>query len=515
MVQDYSMWPAGTRAMRWMRLGAPVGVLLACLLLAGMPALASAATPEMRGEWEIVGNGPYGQVKGTALIRNEANSKGEFASSSAVYLNTYQGSFSGTLEGSKATITLITYATASAPEVEIKSNSMTVTSSASAPSMSGSGELFVNKAPVGPATLLITRIKTYKEVEEREAQEAKEKQEREEREVREKIPGEWSLVVKAGPQTANGTALIKVTPGTDNKFSSSSALFEGVVPGSFSGTLEGSTATVTVTSESVPAEEFVGEKLTLDTNGSSLSIAGTGKLYSDKTLVTESATLVATKTKTYAEVTAREAKEKLEQETREKEAQEKLEQEVKEKEAKAKAEQEAKAKAELEAKTRTEQEAKAKAELEAKAKAEQEAKQRQEREAQEKFGKPAALISVQLTDKAFTVGPPGLLSMHVTNPNLYAISGRIVLILAQSAKGGKGSRGHGNPDKKARSLGTVSFGISPEGKQLVKLELSRGGRAELARHKTLRALATILTKANGQTSTTKTFTIALHAGKAA
>jgi hypothetical protein len=514
MVHDYSTWLAGTRAMRWMRLGAPVGVLLACLLLAGMPALASAATPEMRGEWEIFVRGPVAEATGIALIKTEANSKGEFASSSAIFSNTYPSSFSGTLEGAKATITIITYALGPSPEVEVISKTMAVTSGGSKPSMSGSGEIFVNKAPGGVATIVATRIKTYKEVEEREAREAKEKKEKEEKEkkekeeleAREKILGEWSLVIKVGPQAANGTALIKVTPGADDKFSSSSALFEGGVPGSFSGTVEGSTATVTVTTESTPAVEFIGEKLTVDTSGGSLSISGTGKLYANKGLVTESATLVATRTKTYAEVIAREAKEKLELETKEKEAKEKLELEAKEREAKAKAEQEAKAKAE--------QEAKAKAAFEAKAKAEQEAKEKQEREAREKLDK-SALVSVRLAGKTFTVSPPGLLSMHLTNPNPYAISGRIVLIATQSAKAGKVSRARSGSGKKAQSLGTVSFEISPNGKQLVKVQLSRAGRAELARHKTLRVRATILTKANGQTSTTKTLTVTLHTGKAA
>jgi hypothetical protein len=49
----------------------------------------------------------------------------------------------------------------------------------------------------------------------------------------------------------------------------------------------------------------------------------------------------------------------------------------------------------------------------------------------------------------------------------------------------------------------------------VKLKLSQGGRAELARHKTLHVLATVVTEASGQTTATKTFSLTLHAGKKA
>jgi hypothetical protein len=519
MIHD-STWLARTCAAHRMRLTASIGLLLACMLLVALPAMASASTPEMRGEWELLIKAPgEAPAKGIALISVEANGSGEFATDNFLVEHVIHGTFSGTLEGAKASVEVTTEAYGPLPAAKFTSTTMTVEPNGATPSISGSGELVSGKEPPVTGTIVATRIKTYREVEEREEREAKEKQAREEQEARENIRGEWSLVVKVGPETSNGTALIKTAANAENKFASSGVLFESIVPGSFSGTLEGSTATVTVTSEAygpAPANEFTGEKITVTSTGNSLSISGTGKLYSNKALVTENATLVATRIKTYAEVVAREAKEKLEREAKEKEAKEKLELEAKEQEAKAKAEQEAKAKAEQEAKAKAELEAKAKAEQEAKAKAEQEAKAKAEQEAKKKATiSQATLVSVQLVGKTFTVSTAGLLSLQVSNPNAYAISGRITLVMGQSAKAGKTSSAHGSASKKAESLGTVSFGISPNGKQLVKLELSQGGRAELAHHKTLSVLATVLTKASGQATTTKTLTLTLHAGKAA
>ena len=449
-----------------MRLTASIGFLLACVLLAGLPAIASASTPEMRGEWELVINAPgLASGKGIAVISVEANGNGEFSTNKVVIGGVIHGTFSGTLEGAKATVELTSEAYGPLAAGKFTSKTMTVEPNGSSPSISGSGEFTSGTTPVPGATLTATRIKTYKEVEEREAQEAKEKLEQEEREARENIRGEWSLVIRVGAQSSKGTAIIKTAASSDNKFASNSALFEGLVPGSFSGTLEGGTATVTVTSEAygpAPANEFTGEKIAFNSTGSSPSISGTGKFYSDKALITESATLVATRVKTYAEVAAREAKEK--------------------------AEQEAAAKAEQEAKTKAEQEAQKKAVL----------------------GK-AALASVQLVGKDFTLSAAGMLSLPVNNPNSYAISGRITLTAAEHAKTSTGA--HGRVSRRPLSLGSVSFGISPDGKQVAKLKLTQAGRTELARRKTLKALVTILTKAGGQASTTKMLSVVLSAGK--
>lgn len=505
----YSKWLARTRAVRRMRLTTPIGVLLACVLFAGLPAVASASSPEMRGEWELVISSSGGPpAKGIALIRTEANGSGEFAASDVLFEHLFPGTFSGKLEGSKASIEVTTAAYGPIPAAVFTSTAITVESTDGSLSLSGPGTLVSGTTPVPDASILATRIKTYAEVEAREAKEMRELEEHEEQEARENIRGEWSLVVKAGPQTLNGTAIVKTEANAENAFASSSALFEGVDPSTFSGTLEHGKATVEVTTEPygpLPAGKFASKTMTVESNDDSLSLSGSGELTSGTTTI-PGATLVATRTKTYAEVTAREAKEKTEREAKEqteREAKEKLEREAKEKAEREAKETEAKAKAEQEAKAKAEQEAKAKDEQEAKAKAQQKAALSK-----------TALTSVQLTGKTFAVSAAGLLSLQVTNPNPYAISGRITLVLDQSTKAGKTSSAHSDASKKALSLGTVSFGISPDGKQLVKLELSKGGRDELTRHKTLHALATVLTKASGQTSTTKTLTLTLQAGKA-
>jgi hypothetical protein len=512
----YLKWLARTRSARRMRLTAPTGLLLACLLLAGLPAVASASTPEMRGEWELVITGPEGTIKGHALIVNEADAQEKFASQSALFEGVIKGTFSGTLEGSKASVEVTSEAYSSsygsAAASTFISSAMTVGTSKGLPSLSGSGELTSgsNKAT---ATLTATRLRTYKEIEE---QEAREKLEREEKEARENIRGEWQLVVSSAAGTTKGIAIITNEASATNEFTSAGALFEGVLPGSFSGILEHGKATVTIVVPAAgPAPElkFTSTEITTASSASSFSMNGPGTATVGGTPVPDAA-LVATRIKTYKEVVEQEAKVKAELEAKVKaelEAQAKAEFE-----AKAKAEFEAKAKAEFEAKAKAELEAKARAALEAKAKAELEAKAKAELEAKKKAAlSKTALASIRLVGKTFTVSAAGLLSLQVTNTNPYAISGRITLVVAPLPKGGKAARAHGSASKKAQPLGTVSFGISPDGKQLVKLELSKGGRTELERHKTLSVLATVLTKASGQTSTTKTLTLTLHAGKTA
>lgn len=409
MVHD-ATWLVGRRLKRLARLAAPVGFLLTCMLVAGLPATASASTPEMRGEWELT-IAAEGTVKGRALIVNEANAEEKFASQSALFGGAINGTFSGTLEGGKASVKLTSEAYPPVAEAaEFVSSTMTIGTSDGLPSISGSGEL-TSGSKKAIAMVTAVRLRTYKEIEEQQAKEKLEQLEQEEREAREK------------------------------------------------------------------AERETRE---------------------------------------------REAKAKAEQEAKAKaelEAKIKTEQEAQAKaelEAQAKAELEAKAKAELEARTKVELEAKARAEQEAKARAELEARKKQELEVQKRATLAKAVLgSIQLTGRTFAVSAAGLLPLPVSNPNAYAISARITLAVAESAKAGKTSSARIHAGKRWLPLGSVSFGISPAGKQLVKLDLTQTGRAELTRHKTLRALATILTKASGQSSTTKTLTLTLSAGKAA
>ncbi len=480
-----------TRVPRRTRLTATFGLLLACALLAALPTAAFATAPEMRGEWELILKSGPNTFKGTTIISNEANAKGEFISNTVQFEDTITGTFSGKLEGSTASVKLTTNAIGPAPASEFLSTEIAVESGVGSLSLKGKGNFTVG-GQTGEGTLVATRIRTYKQIEEQQARE------QQELEARENILGEWSLVLKAGPQTSTGTALITTEANTKNEFVSSSGLFEGVVAGTFSGTLEGSTASVEVTAEAygpIPATKFTSKTMTIESNGGSLSMSGSGTLTAGTTQI-PGATLVATRIKTYKEVTEHEAKEKTERE------------------AKEKAEREAKEKAEREAKEKAEREAKEKIEREAKEKIEREAREAAEKAAivktttnNEGNSKTPALVSVQLAGKTFTVGTSELLSLQITNPNPYAISGRVTLLVTQSGRAS---------DKKAVSLGTVSFGIAPNGKQAVKLKLSQKGRSELAHHRgVLHAVATITTKASGQTTTTKTFDLTLQAAKPA
>ncbi len=429
-----------TRVSRRTRLTATFGLLLACALLAALPTAAFATAPEMRGEWELVLKSGPETFKGTTIIGNEANAKGEFASNTVQFEDTITGTFSGKLEGGTASVKITTNAIGPAPASEFLSTEIAVESGVGSLSLKGKGTFTIG-AQTGEGTLIATRIRTYKQIEEQAAREQREL------EARENVLGEWSLVVKAGSQTSTGTALITTEANTENKFASSSGLFEGVVAGTFSGTLEESTASVEVTTEAygpIPATKFTSTTMTIESNGGSLSMSGSGTLTAGTTQI-PGATLLATRIKTYKEVTEREAKEKTERE-----AKEKLEREAKEK---------------------LEREAKEKIAREAKEKAEREAREAAEKAAIVKTAtnnqgnsKTPALVSVQLAGKTFTIGTSELLSLQITNPNPYAISGRVTLLVTRSGRAS---------DKKAVSLGTVSFGIAPNGKQAVKLSSHR------------------------------------------
>jgi hypothetical protein len=448
----------------------------------GLPAAASATTPEVAGEWELVLKSGANTFKGTTLVSAEANGKGEFAGGTVHYEDSLTGSFSGTLEGATASVKLTTNALGPFPASEFTSTEMAVESGVGSLALKGKGSFTIGGQP-GEGTLVATRLRTYKEIEEQQELEALEQ------EARENIRGEWSLVIEAGGQTSKGTAVITSSANAKNEFASSGAAFEGVIPGSFSGTLEVSkaAASVTVTTDAegpIPAGEFASAAMTIGEVDGLLSLSGTGTLTSGATKI-PGATLTATRIKTYTEVTERIAKETQEREAKEK--------------------------AEREAKERQEREAKEKQEREAKEKQEREAREAAEKAAGAKTassgggGEPPALKSVQLAGKTFTVGASELLSLQIKNPNPYAIAGRVTLVVSEA--------GHGT-SRKTVSLGTASFGITGSARQLVKLKLSQRGRLELDHRKTLRAVATVTTKASGQTTTSETFALTLRAAKA-
>ncbi len=483
-------WSGRLRAKRWSSTTAPLGFLLACLLFAALPAVASAKT-EMRGEWEVVVDAPSASLHsvGTTVITTEANAQEEF--SDPVTLNGFPSTFSGTLEGSKASAVIFAKGGGGIPDVEFTSNAMNVETVGGLLTIAGSGTTTFNKAQPAASTLTATRLKTYKQIEE---QEAKEKLEQEEREARQNIRGEWELTIETVAHKAKGTAIISKAADASNDFASSGATFEeGAIPGSFSGELKGSEASVTVTTPEygpIPATDFTSStiKVTPSTNPTSLSGSGSVTVGAS----TLPATFTATRTKTYQEVLQREKAELEAREKQEKEAQEK-------------------AKAEQEAKEKAEREATEKAARETKEKAEREAREKQAREAAEKAliakslpGVTPTLMPVQLGAK-FTLGHSGALSLPLTNPGSGPEHGHLKLTLTSGGKASKRST------KISNTLGEASFSIAAHGSEIVVVKLSRSARTKLTQHKTLRVLVTITTQASGQPDTTKSQTIVLHA----
>ncbi|HEX4116886.1 MAG TPA: hypothetical protein VHY18_13550 [Solirubrobacteraceae bacterium] len=468
----------------------PVGFLIAYVLFATLPAVASATT-EMRGEWELVLNVPSVGLHsvGTTVITTEANAQEEF--SDPITLNGFPSTFSGTLEGSKASVTLFAQGSGPIPEVEFTSNTMNIETVGGLLTISGSGTTTFNKAQPAASTLTATRLKTYKQIEEREA---KEKLELEEREARQNIRGEWELTIETAAHTAKGTALITTEANAGNDFASSGTTFEeGTIPGSFSGELKGGEASVTVTTPEygpIPATDFTSSTIKVTSSADPTSLSGTGSVTAGSS--TLPATFTATRTKTYQEIVQREKAEQEAREKQEKEAQEK-------------------AKAEQEAKEKQAREATEKAARETKEKTEREAKEKQAREAAEKAliakslpGVTPALVPVQLGSK-FTLGHGGSLSLALANPGSAPEHGHLKLTLANGAKATKHST------KVSNALGEASFSIAAHGSEVVVVKLSRSARTKLTRHKTLRVLVTITTQASGQPDTTKSQTIVLHA----
>jgi hypothetical protein len=465
------------------------GCLLAGVVFAGLASTALAAGPEMRGEWELVSNIGSKTSKGIALIRTEANASGEFTSSSFILEGVMKGVFSGTLNGAgtEASVRVTTEASGPYPATEFASSAMHVNTSGLDPTISGEGTLTANGYPPQPMTLTATRIRTYKQIEE---QEAREKREREEAEQRTNVRGEWSLVLESGPQVMHGTARITQAANTKSEFSSSSALFEGAIPGTFSGTLslEAGKSSVTLTTQetgSIPPGRFTSTTVTVTSGYEAMSMSGSGTLAVETSPgkeVTAPATFAATRVKSYIELAQAES-----QEAHEREARERLAQEARER-------------------------------------LEREAREAREREAaaQQTTQTPASLTTkagatmtvspVQPASRTFAVDGSGSLSLRLNNPNALAVKGRLTLLLA-GARTGKFAttrRRHGGKGASV-VLGTSSFSISADGHATVTVKLSRAGRALLARHKTLSAAAKIVTQASGGASVSRTYKLTLRA----
>jgi flagellar biosynthesis GTPase FlhF len=217
----------------------------------------------------------------------------------------------------------------------------------------------------------------------------------------------------------------------------------------------------------------------------------------------------------------KEEKERSEKEQREREQQEKElkeKQEVKEKEEAvqhAKEAEEAKAKEVIEKEAQAKQREKEQQEkeaLEQKARTEKAAQESTERKAKEEEAQriAAALVPATLVEKTtLTAGASGSLSLSLSNPNDYTISGEITV-----TAGSAGKASHGSAKGTAAVLASASYTAPPHGSQeAVKLKLSKSALATLKSHKVLHATVQITTDATGKTSVTKTYSITLKAPK--
>jgi sRNA-binding protein len=477
-----STWLGSTRAIRWMRLTAPVALLLACALLAGLPAAASASPPDVRGEWALTITSSAGPFHGKALITKEADAEGKFVANSMVFENVIAGTFTGTLKGSTATVKTTSAAFGPVPQGEFNSETIAVEVGAGSLGLAGSGTLILG-GKESSATFTATRVKTEQQIEEQEAQE---KKEREEKEARANVRGEWALTLESGPATLKGIALITKEADAENKFTAANALFEGFIPGTFVGTLKGSNTSVTVTTQSAggfPEGKFTSSTIEVTAASNPASMTGSGELTFGGP--PSSGTLTATRIKTYQQV--------IEQETAEREAKEKQEKEAQEA---------------VERAAREKQE-----------------KERQEREAREAAEKAAAvkttplplpivigntpLLSVRLATKTLTAAGGGAVSFRLTNPNVASVHGRLKLTL----KAGKAlSAKHKAAGGKSSTLGEVSFSLSGNGTEAVRMKLSKSWGAQLAHSKTLHVLVTLTTQATGEAAgISKTYSLTLRA----
>jgi len=476
MIHDLT-WLGWTRGVRRKRLTATLGLLLACILFAGLPAVASATPTEMRGEWEVTVTTGGKNVVGKGRITEEANAKSEFATSSISFEEVAGGSFSGTLNGNATFVKVIIDAVGPFPEAVFTSNTMNIETVSGKLTISGSGTVTEGGGSPAPGSVVATQIKTQQQIEEREAIE---KREREEKEARKYIQGEWELTLEGGPQPIKGIAVIAEEANAKNEFASASAQFAGI-PGTFSGALKGAEASVTITTQgagSIPPGSFTSTTIALSSAAHPISMTGAGTLKFGPTELP--GTLNATRIRSHQQIVEQEA-------------------------------------AELQAK-----EAKEKQEKEAVEKAARELNERQEREAQEKaafklpmkapppiVGVTPPLVSVFPAGKALTASGAAI-SLTLTNPNPNPAHGLLKLTFTSTTSGAKHAKAHAK--RKTVTLGQASFSIVAGGNEVVKLSLTKTGRAELAHLKTIRALVTLTTQMSGQPTATKTYSLTLHSG---
>ncbi len=473
--------PATTRATRWTYLRTSLAFLLACMLLTSFASTADATTYDMRGEWSVSLISPQQGTLSGVLIINKMEPGGEFSGGGQFAGGAIKATITGTVSGTKTSVTIPT--TSSLGDITFIAEEATIDTVKN--SLSGAGKSYENGQQIETAEVTATRIKTYQEVQEREA---RERTEHEEALARANVRGEWAITLEAGPQTLKGIAFVDEEANAKNEFNSSGASFEGVIPGTFSGTLKGDEAVVGITTEAagtLPSASFIGETIAVTSSSDPTSMTGSGTVTVGTTKLT--GTLTATRIKTYQEVKELEAAELATKEQQEREASE------------AKKAKEAKEAEEARAKQAQES---------------REAKERLEKEAAQKqvvtsvtTTPSGPLISAEPAAKALTVSVAGELSLKLTNSNAVAVQGHFTLILPAA---GKASAGKGVKTKDV-TLGAGTFAISAHGEETVHIELSQKGRADLKHHTKLEATLTIVTGASDkQTGATKSYTLTLH-----
>jgi len=465
--------------MRSMRLTASLGLLLACMLLAAFASTASATSYDMRGAWsmEFTSNGEA-PLSETGIINQMNNGTGAFSGTLHATIGV-TSSIEGTLSGT--TVSLKSVTPTPIGVITFITNSVTLNTTTN--KLSGMGTYYVNGNVLEPGEVTGTRLKTYMEVEE---QEAREKREQEERTARVNVRGEWALTLAAGPETLKGVALISEEATSENKFASSSAVFESSTLGTFSGTLEGSKASVTVTTEAagqLPPGTFTSTTVAVTSTTDSMSMSGSGTLTFGG--MTIPGTLTAMRVRTHQQIAeqeaqGREAKEKEAQEAAEKTARERKEGELKEREAAA-AKNTPVINTPVSPTTNT--------------------------------GNPTntgnALMPVDLAAKTLKLGHSDAISLDLTNPGGSPVHGHLKLTLTKTGKASRAK--HTTGSSQSSTLGEASFSIAGHGTEVVKVKLSKSGRAQLARLKSLRVLVTVTTQAGGHPDITKSYAITLRA----
>jgi hypothetical protein len=492
-----STWPSRTRAVRRRHLTAPLGFLLVCALLATLPAAAFASAPEMRGEWEVVM--AYGSftIKGKPFISQEAEVDGHFESQPVQFEEGIEGTFTGTLKGSEAEVTIpLSKTPLGNGGFESKTVAVDYNATANTLVLSGSG-LFKLGGEEATGTLTATRLRSQKQIEE---QEAREKLEKEEHEARANVRGEWSLTLEDGPVVVKELALIGDEANVKNEFAAKSVLLEGMPAGTFAGTLKGAEAEIVLTTDEVPGKlppgMFTSKTIALSSKTNPTSMTGSGELsFEGGEPPTSIATLTATRIKTYKQIQEQEAKER---EIEEREASEQEEREKQAEEAQI-----AKEKAELLARETTERETR-------------ERREREAREAVEKVDKAIvpppvveapkpSLVSVAVaakTLKGVTVNHSRTVALELSNPNHLAVAGQLDMFTAVSS-------GSASTKKKITQLGTVSFTVASGGATSVKLKLSSANYATLLKRKRLRVVVNVTTTADGVSTPTKSYGVTL------